>query len=311
MKKTAIAIHGGAGTILRNRMTPEKEKKYKAGLREALILGNELLEKGGKALDVVEEVVKVLENNPLYNAGKGAVFAADGTHLLDASMMCGDTLKAGAIAGVRRVKNPITLARAVMDQSAYVMMVGEGAEAFAKKQGITFESEDYFFDQLRYDQWQRVKDTPMTILDHTDKGEKNFSTVGAVALDQYGNLAAATSTGGMTNKQFGRVGDTPIIGSGCYAENATCAVCCTGHGEPFIRSVVAFDVSRLMAYKGLSLEEAAKEVVMKKLVERDGEGGLIAVDREGNISLTFNCEGMYRGSMVSGGEVYVAIYGDE
>ena len=311
MKKTAIAIHGGAGTILRKHMTPKKEKAYKAGLEEALMIGNQILSEGGTALDAAEKTVQILENNPLYNAGKGAVFAGDGTHLLDASIMCGETLKAGSIANVRRIKNPISLARAVMEKSAYVMMVGDGAEKFAESQGITFESEEYFFDQLRYDQWQRVKDTQMTILDHADKGERNFSTVGAVALDQHGNLAAATSTGGMTNKRFGRVGDTPIIGSGCYAENATAAICCTGHGEPFIRSVVAFDVSRLMAYKGLSLQEAADEVVMKKLVERKGEGGLIAVDRNGNISLTFNCRGMYRASLVSGEKPYIAIYGDE
>lgn len=308
METYALAIHGGAGTILRSKMSPEKEKEYHAGLRAALETGREVLQKKGTALDAVESTVRVLENNPLFNAGKGAVFAGDGTHLLDASIMCGIERKAGAIAGVRGVKNPISLARTVMEKSAYVMMIGEGAEEFAHLHKLELEPPEYFYDELRYQQWQRVKDTSQMILDHSDKGEKNFSTVGAVALDLHGNLAAATSTGGMTNKKFGRVGDSPIIGAGTYAENETCAVCCTGHGEPFIRTLVAHDVSRLMAYKGYSLEKATREVIHSKLPEINGKGGLIAVDREGNISMEFNTEGMYRGMVSSFFEMETKIY---
>lgn len=308
MEKFGIAIHGGAGTILKSRMNPEKEKAYLSGLEEALNLGYKALENGKSALDAAEIAVVSLEDNPLFNAGKGAVFAGDGTHLLDASVMRGDTLKAGATAGIRGVKNPVKLARKIMEESAYVMMVGEGAEDFARLKNLNFESSEYFHDDLRYQQWQQIKDTSKMQLDHSDKGEKNYSTVGAVALDQKGNLAAATSTGGMTNKRFGRVGDTPIIGAGIYASNDTCAVCCTGHGEPFIRAVVAHDLSSLIAYKSLTLAEACQYLVHEKLVEMKGAGGLIAIDKQGNVQLTFNCEGMYRGSWVYGSQKEVSIY---
>lgn len=308
MKRFAIAIHGGSGTILRSHMPQEKEVLYRKGLEEALLAGYDFLEQGGSALDATEIAVKILEDNALFNAGKGAVFDGDGKHQLDASIMRGDTLEAGSVAGIRGVKNPISLARKVMEESAYVMMIGRGAEKFARLHKLPFKKADYFFDQLRYDQWLRIKDTPMTMLDHADKGERNFSTVGAVALDQEGNLAAATSTGGMTNKQYGRVGDSPIIGSGTYADNKTCAVCCTGHGEPFMRAVAAHRLSALMEYKGVSLKEAANELVHIKLKSMQGKGGLIAVDRSGNIELAFNCEGMYRASRVAGKPPYIGIF---
>ncbi|MEL6846034.1 MAG: isoaspartyl peptidase/L-asparaginase [Bacteroidota bacterium] len=292
-------------------MNPEKEIQYRNGLSEALRIGRNILEQGGEALDAAEATVRALEDNPLYNAGKGAVYAGDGKHHLDASIMRGDNREAGSVAGVKGVKNPISLARAVMEQSRYVMMIGEGAEAFAKEQGHEMVPPAYFHDELRYQQWQQIKDTQLTQLDHADKGEKNWSTVGAVALDQKGNIASATSTGGMTNKRYGRIGDTPIIGSGCYANNQTCGVCCTGHGEPFMRSVVAYDLSCLIEYKGLSLAEAAQHLVQEKLVAFGGEGGLIALDADGNYVLEFNCEGMYRAAWVSGQEEYVGIYKDE
>ena len=307
----AIAIHGGAGTIRRHRMTPEQEARYRAGLHEALQCGYDLLTQGRPALDVVEATVRVLEDNPLFNAGKGAVYAGDGTHRFDAAIMRGDTRAAGSVACIRGVRNPIGLARLVMEQSAYVMMVGPEAEEFARLHGLPFEDTAYFHDELRYQQWLQVRDTPLTVLDHSDKGEKNYSTVGAVAVDRQGNLAAATSTGGMTNKRFGRVGDSPIIGAGTYADNATCAISATGHGEPFMRAVVAHDVAALMAYRGLSLAEAAAEVIHHKLPALQGSGGLIAVDARGQVAMPFNCEGMYRGSWQEGGAAEVKIYGDE
>ena len=308
MGKTAIAIHGGAGTILRSQMTPEKEKAYLDGLKAALELGDEMLQNGAYAWEAAESAVVELENNPLFNAGKGAVFAGDGTHLLDAAIMRGDTRSAGAVAGIRGVKNPIKLARTIMEKSAYVMMVGAGAEEFARVNQLDFEPPEYFYDQLRYEQWQRVKDTPLTILDHADKGERNFSTVGAVAKDDFGNLAAASSTGGMTNKKYGRVGDTPIIGGGCYADNRSCAVCCSGHGEPFIRAVAAHTLSALIEYKGSTLGEAAHYLIHEKMVEMEGEGALIAVDSLGQIAISFNCKGMYRAAKVSGLPAYYGIY---
>jgi len=308
MKRFAIAIHGGSGTILRSQMSSEQESLYKEGLQEAIEAGYAILENGGTSLDAVELAVQILEDNPLFNAARGAVFDSDGKHQLDASIMRGDTLEAGAVAGVKGVKNPINLARKIMDESAYVMMIGRGAEKFARLHKLPFKKADYFYDQLRYDQWVRIKDTPITQLDHVDKGERNFGTVGAVALDQHGNLAAATSTGGMTNKQFGRVGDSSIIGSGTYADNYTCAVCCTGHGEPFMRAVAAHRLSALMEYKGVSLKEAAQELVHVKLANLKGKGGLIAIDRSGNIELTFNCEGMYRASKAAGKKTYIGIF---
>ena len=312
MHNYALAIHGGAGTILKSTMTPEKELAYKNGLRDAIEAGESILKSGGSAFDAVESAIIQLENNPLFNAGKGAVFTNIGTHEMDASIMNGKDLMAGAVAGVQGVKNPIALARAVMEQSEHVLLTGNGAMDFAKKVNAQFENEDYFFVQLRYDQLQQAKQSNSMILDHTEDkiehGEKKFGTVGCVALDLNGNLAAGTSTGGMTNKKFGRVGDSSIIGAGTYANNNTCAISCTGHGELFIRSVVAYDISCLMEYKNLSLKEACDIVVMDKLVKIGGEGGLIALDAKGNIVLPFNSDGMYRASKKQNEDIFIGIY---
>ena len=318
-KNFALAIHGGAGTILKKNMSPELEKAYTDKLNEALKAGYDTLSKGGTSIDAVIVSIKILEDSPLFNAGKGSVFTADGKNEMDASIMDGKTLMAGSIAGVRTIKNPITAARCVMEKSPHVMMVGAGAEKFAKQCKCEFADTSYFFEQKRWDQLQKIKKAEQIQLDHSDTTsfveptdidlkDKKFGTVGLVALDQYGNLAAGTSTGGMTNKKFGRVGDAPIIGAGTYANNKTCAVSCTGHGEFFIRSVVAYDVSALMEYKGLSLADAANEVVMKKLVTLGGEGGLIAIDVKGNITMPFNSAGMYRGFMKSDGTKDILIY---
>lgn len=308
MSKFAIAIHGGAGTILKSSMTPEKEQAYKGALQAALNEGYAALESGKSALDAVEIAVSVLENSPLFNAGKGSVFTAEGTHEMDASIMEGKNLNAGAVSSIKGVKNPISLARKVMEQSGHVFLTGEGAETFAKETNCEMADADYFFDQFRYDQWQEVKGTDNFQLDHATTKEQKFGTVGAVALDQHGNIAAATSTGGMTNKKFGRVGDSPMIGAGTYANNATCAVSCTGSGEYFIRGVVAYDVSCLIEHKNLSLNQACEEVIQKRLLNIGGDGGLIAIDAQGNISLSFNTEGMYRGQKNSDGLDEVLIY---
>ncbi|MCD6018698.1 MAG: isoaspartyl peptidase [Bacteroidetes bacterium] len=312
MNSYSIAIHGGAGTISKNSMTPEKELAYKNGLQDAIEAGESILKNGGTAFDAVESAIIQLENNPLFNAGKGAVFTHNGLHELDASIMNGVDLTAGAVAGVQHIKNPISLARAVMEQSEHVLLTGNGAMEFAKKVNARFENDDYFFVQLRYDQLQLAKQTDSMVLDHTEnlkeKSEKKFGTVGCVALDQKGNLAAGTSTGGMTNKKYGRVGDSSIIGSGTYANNKTCAVSCTGHGELFMRSVVAYDISCLMEYKNLSLKEACDLVVMDKLVKIGGEGGLIALDSKGHVALPFNSDGMYRASKKENEELFIGIY---
>lgn len=313
MKKFAIAVHGGAGTILRSLMTVEKEQQYTRGLSDAIHAGYNILETGGSALGAVEAAVISLEDFPLFNAGKGAVFTNKGTHEMDASIMDGATLEAGAVSGISNVQNPVALARAIKEKSGHVFLCGKDAEEFAHKVGLPFQPDEYFFVEERYKQWQDVKDSDTYQLDHTDKtetGEKKFGTVGAVALDMNGNIAAATSTGGMTNKRFGRVGDSPIIGAGTYANNKTCAISCTGHGEFFIRAVVAYDISCLMEYKGMSLKQACDFVVKDKLVKFGGEGGLIAIDATGNIELPFNSEGMYRAWKKSGEETYVKIYGD-
>lgn len=310
MNLYGLALHGGAGTITRALMSPEKEKAYQSALLEALTAGEALLKNGGSALDAVTASVICLEDNPLFNAGRGSVFTFDGTHEMDAAVMRGDTLEAGAVAGVKGVRNPVELARAVMEKSEHVLLSGTGAVEFAREMGLAFESEDYFFDEYRQHQWQEAKSSGKIQLDHTELRDKKFGTVGAVARDTHGNLAAATSTGGMTSKRYNRIGDSPIIGAGTYANNATCAVSCTGHGEYFIRSVVAYDISCLMEYKGLSLEEACHIVVMEKLVKRGGEGGLIAVDAQGNVCMPFNSEGMYRGSAQTGTKALVRIYKD-
>ncbi|RMI19351.1 MAG: isoaspartyl peptidase/L-asparaginase, partial [Calditrichaeota bacterium] len=273
---------------------------------------------GGSSLDAVEQTIRVLEDSPLFNAGKGAVFTNAGTNELDASIMDGATLQAGAVAGVKRVKNPISLARLVMEKSPHVMLAGDGADAFAKENGLELVDPHYFYTEQRYQQWQRVlqrekekqqsqsRAAPDAASSEAD--EPPLGTVGVVALDKQGNLAAGTSTGGMTNKRWGRVGDSPIIGAGTYADNRTCAVSCTGHGEYFIRLNVAHDISALMAYKGLSVQEAAEEVILKKLTQLGGTGGVIAIDRNGNIAMPFNTSGMYRGYWLEGGEPVVKIY---
>jgi beta-aspartyl-peptidase (threonine type) len=312
MNKFAIAIHGGAGTILRSLMTPDKEQLYMNALQEAIDTGHSILKSGGSSLDAVEAAVVSLENFPLFNAGKGAVFTNKGTHEMDASIMDGKTLEAGAVSGISHVQNPVVLARMVKEKSGHVFLSGTEAEVFARNMQLPFQSDDYFYESSRYHQWQETKDSETYQLDHTAKeGEgKKFGTVGAVALDIHGNLAAATSTGGMTNKRFGRIGDTPIIGAGTYANNKTCAISCTGHGEFFIRAVVAYDISCLMEYKGLTLKQACDLVVKDKLVKMGGEGGLIAIDSHGNIELPFNTDGMYRAYRTGDGQSVVRIYED-
>lgn len=306
MNPFTIAIHGGAGTISPDSMTAEKEQLYLKGLEQALLAGHTVLKENGSALDAVMAAVVQLEDNPLFNAGRGSVFTHEGLHEMDAAIMDGNSGNAGAVAGVKSVRNPIVLARLVMEKTEHVMLHGSGAEELARLHNLAFESPEYFYDAFRYEQWQSIRDTETTQLDHS--GNKKFGTVGAVALDKNGNVAAATSTGGMTNKRFSRIGDTPIIGAGTYAANHTCAVSCTGHGEYFIRSVVAYDVSCLMEYKGLSLEEACRTVVMDKLVKTGGEGGLIAVDKTGIPQLVFNSEGMYRGYQINREKPFTAIY---
>lgn len=308
MKKFTIAIHGGAGTLIKGKMTPEKEIAYKKALDRALTDGYSVLENGGSAMDAVETAVKSMEDSPLFNAGCGSVFTATGTHEMDASIMDGSNLKAGAVTLITGIKNPVSLARDVMDNTEHVFLAGEGAMEFAQSLNYEIKDPSYFHDELRYEQWQQLKDTDNFQLDHSLKKDSKFGTVGAVALDQDGNIAAATSTGGMTNKRFGRVGDSPMIGAGNYANNKTCAVSCTGSGEYFIRGVVAYDVSALMEYKGLSLVDAASEVIQKRILEIGGDGGLIAVDIHGNITMPFNTEGMYRAMKSSDGKKEVSIY---
>lgn len=308
MNRTAIAIHGGAGTITQASLTAEQDKAYRAALKEAVEAGHEILAKGGTALEAVTLAVVCLENSPLFNAGKGSVFTKEGKHEMDAAIMEGNKLEAGAVAGVQSIKNPVLLAKAVMEYSDHVMLSGHGAEEFALTHNLDFAPESYFFDKYRYEQWSEVRDSNIFMLDHTEQRDEKFGTVGAVAVDANGDVAAATSTGGMTNKRYNRIGDTPIIGSGTYANNNTCAISCTGHGEFFMRAVVAYDVSCLMEYKGFSLQQACEEVVLKKLVRFGGEGGLIAVTPEGEIAMPFNSEGMYRASKAGDNKAYVAIY---
>jgi beta-aspartyl-peptidase (threonine type) len=314
MKKFGIAVHGGAGTILRSKMTSEKEMIYLKALEDAILTGTKILESGGSALDAVEATVKNMEDFPLFNAGRGSVFTHEGKHEMDACIMNGKDLMAGSIAGVKNIKNPIQLARAVMEKSEHVFLANSGAVAFAKEQNVPSEPDDYFFVQHRYDQFQAAKNTDQIVMDHTPVSiineEKKMGTVGAVALDQHGNIAAATSTGGMTNKRWGRIGDSPIIGAGTYANNNTCAISCTGHGEFFLRAVVAYDISCLMEYKGLTLKQACDHVVMNKLVKIGGEGGLIAIDSQCNIEMPFNSEGMYRALKKSDDAIYIKIYKD-
>jgi L-asparaginase / beta-aspartyl-peptidase len=314
MGRFTMVIHGGAGTIKKEEMSPELEKAYLQGLKDALNAGYAVLEKDGSAVNAAKAAVVLLEDNMLFNAGRGSVFTKKGLQEMDAAIMDGSTTLAGAVAGVRNVRNPIELATAVMRHSDHVFLSGKGANDFAIRQGIKLEPDEYFFSQYRYDQWKAIRDSEHYSLDHTNEDpqdqlrEKKFGTVGAVACDRHGNVAAATSTGGMTNKKYGRIGDTPVIGGGTYANNASCAVSCTGHGEVFIRAVAAYDVSCLIEYKNMSLQQACDEVVMKKLVKMEGEGGLIAVDPEGNAALVFNSEGMYRGVRMSDGLYEVSIF---
>ena len=320
----AIVIHGGAGTILKKNMTPEREVEYRAKLEEAIKVGHTILKNGGSSLDAVEKTINVLEDSPLFNAGKGAVFTNAETNELDASIMDGKTLNAGASAGTTTVKNPINLARKIMDKSPHVMLAGTGADLYAKEQGLEMVSPDYFYTENRFKSLQRAKKKAIIEQDHDAEKDKKtagyydadikdykLGTVGCVALDKNGNLAAGTSTGGMTNKRFGRVGDVPIIGAGTYADNATCAVSGTGWGEYFIRATVARDISVLMEYKGLTLEAAAKEVIHNKLTNMGGTGGIIAVDKNGNMVMDFNTAGMYRAKMDANGELIIEIYSKE
>ncbi|BCZ80773.1 beta-aspartyl-peptidase (threonine type) [Paraburkholderia steynii] len=327
--KAVIAIHGGAGTIVRASMASDAEARYHAELSAVLVAAQRVLADGGSALDAVTQAVRLLEDCPLFNAGHGSVFTSAGTHELDASIMDGRTLEAGAVSCVKRVRNPIVAARHVLEYSEHVMFTAEGAEAFAQAQGLEFVDPSYFHTDARYRQWQLAREQQRAMLDHDGAAlaaqeassankealphepidpNKKFGTVGAVAVDLYGHVAAATSTGGITNKQLGRVGDAPLIGAGCYADDATCAVSTTGSGEMFMRMVAAYDVAAQMAYRGVSLEEAANDVVMNRLPRIDGRGGLIAVDAHGNVVLPFNTEGMYRGYARVGETPVTAIY---
>ena len=314
MSGFTLVIHGGAGTIVKEDMTPELEQAYQQSLKAALDTGYAVLEEGGSAVNAIKATLVIMEDNVLFNAGRGAVFTKKGVQEMDAAVMDGKTLSAGAIAGVRNVRNPIELAMEVMQNSNHVFLSGKGASDFAIKQGIKLEPDEYFFSQFRYDQWKALRDSDHYSLDHTHQRleelmkDKKFGTVGAVALDINGNLAAATSTGGMTNKKYGRIGDSPLIGSGTYANNKTCGISCTGHGEMFIRSVAAYDVSCLMEYKGFTLQQAMDEVVHKKLVSLGGEGGMIGVDNQGKAAMVFNSRGMYRALKSSEGLEMVALY---
>ena len=314
MKPFSIVIHGGAGTILKEDMTPELEKAYLKGLDEAVQAGYAVLEQGGTAVSAVKAAVVVLEDNLLFNAGRGSVFTKKGVQEMDAAIMEGKGLNAGAVAGVRNIRNPIELAEEVMTSSNHVFLSGKGANDFAIKQGIKLEPDEYFYSQFRYDQWKQIRDSDSYSLDHTHQGveelmrDKKFGTVGACACDSEGNVASATSTGGMTNKKYGRIGDSPLIGAGTYANNETCAISCTGHGEMFIRAVAAYDVSAIMEYKHMSLKDAMHEVVHDKLVKLEGEGGMIGVDAEANVVMDFNSAGMYRAMMHSNGESFTGIY---
>ena len=303
----ALAIHGGAGTIARASLTLPEEKQYRTALEVALTIGYDLLRDGGAALDAVEAAVRSLEDCPLFNAGRGAVFTHDGHHEMDAAIMDGQHRLAGAVAGVRQVQNPIRAARLVMETTEHVLLGYPGADNLAREHGLPLQPVEYFFTQKRYDQLQDAIASGKMQLDHAADPNWKKGPVGAVARDQHGHLAAATSTGGMTNKRYSRIGDTPLIGAGTWAD-ARCAISCTGNGEYFIRAVAAYDVACLIEYKDLSLEEACRVVVQDKLAPVGGEGGLIAVDAAGNVTLPFNSEGMYRASRTEGGETLVAIY---
>jgi len=309
-----LVIHGGAGTIVKEDMTPELEKAYLEGLQDAVDAGFAVLEEGGTAVNAVKAALVLLEDHILFNAARGAVFTKKGVQEMDAAIMDGSNLAAGAVAAVRNVRNPIELAAEVMRNSNHVFLSGKGANDFAIKQGIKLEPDEYFFSQFRYDQWKAIRDSDRYSLDHTHHHleelmrDKKFGTVGAVACDGQGHLAAATSTGGMTNKKYGRIGDSPLIGIGTYANDATCAISCTGHGEMFIRAVASYDVSCLMEYRNFTLQEAMELVVHQKLKSLNGEGGMIGVDAKGQHAMVFNSAGMYRAYKNSRGGSDVLIY---
>jgi beta-aspartyl-peptidase (threonine type) len=322
-----IVIHGGAGVITRGSLTPEQEKEYRVVLEQAVLAGYKILQSGGTSLDAVEAAVRIMEDSPLFNAGKGAVFTSEGSNELDASIMDGKTLKAGAVATLKHIKNPISLARLVMQKSPHVMMIGEGAEKFARENGVETVPQSYFFTQRRFDALKRIqeeekkkaeaaKEGKKISLVESKKDENRHGTVGAVAVDKFGNLAAATSTGGMTNKKFGRVGDAPIIGAGTYANNNSCAVSATGWGEYFIRLGVARDISAIMEYQAMPVQQAVDAVIQRKLPalgkmdNEDADGGVIAIDKFGNIGISFNSEGMYRAYIDMNGKPVVQIYKD-
>ena len=311
-----IVIHGGAGTILKKNMSDSMETAYRQKLEEAIRVGHGILENGGSAMEAVTNTINVMEDSPLFNAGKGAVFTHDETNELDASVMDGATLNAGAVAGVTRIKNPIDLALEVMNNSPHVMLGGKGAEDFARERGFELVDPSYFYTQRRYQSLKRVKEREeeerakaVSAVDPFIKDAK-FGTVGCAALDKNGNLAAGTSTGGMTNKRWNRIGDAPIIGAGTYANNATCAVSSTGWGEYFIRAMVAHDISAMMEYGGYTLQEASKKVIQEKVPKLGGNGGIVAIDRKGNVTMEFNTAGMYRAHMNAEGELYVGIYNE-
>lgn len=318
--KFALAIHGGASNIRSLNLTPAQDSAYRASLNKALDIGNNILVNGGKAIDAVTAVVVFLEDDPLFNAGKGSVFTADTTIEMDASIMGGKTLKCGAVCGVTNIKNPILAARRILDSTQFVMLAGKGAEKFAKDQGLELAPLEYFKTEFRWKQFEKVKNTDTVQLDNENKGGidpidelryDKYGTVGAVAIDVRGNLAAATSTGGVVNKKYGRVGDSPIIGAGNYANNKTCAVSCTGKGEDFIRLVAAYDISTLMEYKKMTLRGAVNEVINKKLRDKKGRGGCIAVDKNANIQIAFTTTGMFRAYIDKHGLRKVAIYDNE
>jgi beta-aspartyl-peptidase (threonine type) len=305
-----LVIHGGAGYIYEGRYTPDEEKAYLDKLEEALKVGYQILNEGGSALDAVEKTIHVMEDSPLFNAGVGAVMTNAETIELDASIMNGIDLNAGTCAGIKRVKSPISLARAIMDSSKHVMLIGEGAEKFADEQGLEKVENKYFFTDKKLKEIQRIKAEERKKIDLSSipMSEGKFGTVGCAALDKSGNLAAGTSTGGMANKRWGRVGDVPIIGAGTYANNETCALSATGHGEYFIRNVVTHDISARMEHAGQTLQQAADDVVMKKLVAQKGSGGVIGIDKNGNITMTFNSQGMFRGYITDKNKPVVAMY---
>ena len=308
MNNYGIVIHGGAGTMSKSKMTKSKAEAYRQALKRAYSLGYLSLQQGGSAIDAVLEAVVILENSSLFNAGRGSVFTYEGDHEMDAAVMEGQELRAGAVAGVKYVKNPIRLAEDVMKKSKHVLISGEKALEFAKEQGLEIESKEYFYEEARYKQWQKALDAGKVSLDHDEEESAKYGTVGAVALDKRGNLAAATSTGGMVNKKYGRIGDSPLIGIGTYANNETCAVSCTGHGEYYIRTVAAYDISARMRYQQQSLKEASEELIMRVLPAMGGRGGMIGIDKKANIVMPFNTKGMYRGFKSSSNEEFVGIF---